>query len=226
MTATLTAPPTKPAPPAPNLDAWLARLPDVPAARIRTDPPIGRATEQDALDSKHRLGAICELYNNTLVEKTMGEYESMVAVAISSALFAWSQQRQAGSVAGADGFIRLRMGNLRAPDVAFFAHDALPDPQVLREDNVPRVPPLLCVEVLSESNTAGEIAQKIREYFAHGVRLVWIFDPADDSARVHDDPADPQASRRLGRGEAVDGGDLLPGFSLDVAAAFDLGGRP
>ena len=43
--------------------------------------------------------------------------------------------------------------------------------------------PDLAVEVLSPSNTRHEMAIKLREYFAAGVRLVWYVDPPAPSPR-------------------------------------------
>jgi Uma2 family endonuclease len=37
---------------------------------------------------------------------------------------------------------------------------------------------LLIVEVLSPHDSAAGLVQKLREYFAIGVRLVWVADPA------------------------------------------------
>ena len=47
---------------------------------------------------------------------------------------------------------------------------------VENEAILPTVPPDLCVEVLSPSNTAREIDRKMAAYFGAGVREVWICD--------------------------------------------------
>ena len=82
--------------------------------------------------------------------------------------------------------------------------------------------PDLAVEVLSESNTAEEMARKLREYFAAGVRLVWMIDPRDRTATVF---TGPELSRMLDETHTLDGGDVLPGFQLplrDLFAELDL----
>ncbi len=47
----------------------------------------------------------------------------------------------------------------------------------LPAEAIPSLVPDLAVEVLSPSNTAAEMDQKLRDYFAAGVRLVWYLDP-------------------------------------------------
>jgi hypothetical protein len=54
----------------------------IPLERIRVVPPAGWATEADllrVLDSENR---ICELVDGVLVEKTIGYFESRLAVAL------------------------------------------------------------------------------------------------------------------------------------------------
>src|SRR5206468_1626606 len=73
--------------------------------------------------------------------------------------------------------------------------------------------PDLAVEVLSKGNTRAEMDRKLREYFAAGVRLVWLIDPKTRTARVH---TSPEEMTRLGEGDTLDGGDVLPGFALPL----------
>ena len=69
-----------------------------------------------------------------------------------------------------------------------------------------------------DTNTDAEIAQKIREYFQSGTRLAWVVDPATRSVAVYDGPAEP--ARVLGETDQLDGGEVLPGFSIPVADLF------
>jgi Uma2 family endonuclease len=71
--------------------------------------------------------------------------------------------------------------------------------------------------VLSEGNTAAEIERKLREYFAAGVRLVWLVDADRRVVRVHTAPAEVIV---LGETDALAGGDVLPGFTLRVSELF------
>ena len=77
--------------------------------------------------------------------------------------------------------------------------------------------PDLAVEVLSPGNTVQEIDEKIALYFAAGSRLVWVFNPKRRTAAAYRSPFDVKI---LGEQDALDGGDVLPGFTLDLSKLF------
>src|SRR5207248_167471 len=58
----------------------LERIGDVPPARIRLNPPLGRATEKDLLRLQRRTDRHYELVEGVLVEKTMGFSEAALAL--------------------------------------------------------------------------------------------------------------------------------------------------
>src|SRR5438046_1774546 len=99
---------------------WLHVLGDIAPERVLCDPYMGTATEADLL--KH-LDAddkrLCELVDGTLVEKAVGYYESLVAVILIRHLLDFIEPRQLGAVSAGDGPLRLRLGLVRLPDVAF-----------------------------------------------------------------------------------------------------------
>ena len=74
--------------------------------------------------------------------------------------------------------------------------------------------PDLAVEILSDSNTPAEIAQKIEEYLNAGGKAVWVIDIDARTLTVHTADAPPVA---LTDADIVDGGDYLPGFACAVA---------
>lgn len=73
------------------------------------------------------------------------------------------------------------------------------------------------MEVLSEGNTAKEMARKRREYFAAGARLVWLVYPKSRTVQVY---KTAQESVTLDATQTFDGGDVLPGFTLPLAELF------
>jgi Uma2 family endonuclease len=77
--------------------------------------------------------------------------------------------------------------------------------------------PNLVVEVLSESNTRAEIAGKLKEYFFAGVQLVWVIDPRARTAATYTAPDEKTDISAAG---TLDGGKVLPGFVLPLAALF------
>ncbi|MDQ3908658.1 MAG: Uma2 family endonuclease [Acidobacteriota bacterium] len=82
--------------------------------------------------------------------------------------------------------------------------------------------PDLAVEVLSPSNTVQEIDEKVNFYFAAGSRAVWVFNPKRRTVAAYGSPFDV---RILSERDTLEGGDVLPGFKLDLAKLFAVGRR-
>jgi Uma2 family endonuclease len=194
----------------------IERLGDVPLDRIWMHPAPGTATEADVIAADTHHDRLCELVEGTLVEKAMGFRESLLACALIEFLRAFVVPRNLGMVTGADGTVRLIPGLVRMPDVAFISWDRLPGRRVPREP-MPDLAPDLAVEVLSESNTRREMARKRREYFEAGTRLVWEIDPERRTVAVY---TSPDATTLLDASATLDGGAVLPGFSIRVADLF------
>lgn len=184
--------------------------------RIRLHPPPGRATIDDLIRINESQDRIYELVEGTLVEKIMGIAESWVASRLIMILGAFVMPRKLGYVLGADAAMRIMPHLVRAPDVCFIRREKCPDGKVPREP-VPELVPDLAVEVLSKSNRSAEMKRKRREYFASGVSLVWYIDPDTETADVFTRPEGPNHVVRNG---TLDGGAVLPGFSLRLADLF------
>jgi len=188
----------------------------IPASRIRHDPAPGTATEQDVIDIEARENRLCELVDGILVEKTVGYYESCLAVQLIRFLGNFADEHDLGVVAGEAGMLRLAPGLVRIPDVSFISWNRLPGRRIPREP-IPDLAPDLAVEVLSQSNTPQEMDRKLRDYFAAGASLVWYVDPQSRTVRVH---TAPDQSKLLGEEATLRGGDLLPGFELPLCRLF------
>jgi Uma2 family endonuclease len=200
-----------------NAADLVKRLGNIPLDRICFTPPPGTATERHLRAAMRHNGRLYELVDCTLVEKPMGLSESMIAGQILRKIGNFAEEHDLGMPSAPDGTVRLLRGLVRAPDVAFFCWDKLPG-RLLPSKSIPDLAPDLAVEVLSESNTRQEMQRKLREYFLAGVRLVWMIDPGRRQAEVYTAPDAPAAT--LGEGQALEGGDVLPGFMLPLAELF------
>jgi Uma2 family endonuclease len=194
----------------------LDRLGGVPLDRIRFRPFPGTATVQDVIDIQRGEGKLCELVEGVLLEKAAGYNESSLAVFLAGLLNAFVVPRNLGIVTGPDGTVELMPDLVRIPDVAFTSWDRLPGRR-RPVAPVPRLAPNLAVEVLSRSNTPGEMAAKRRDYFAAGVQLVWEIDPDRRAAVVY---TSATAATTLGAADTLDGGAVLPGFALPLQQLF------
>jgi Uma2 family endonuclease len=194
----------------------LKRLGNIPAGRVRLHPTPGTATEKDVIRILDHEDRLCELVEGTLVEKPMGFEESNIAGRIITALNNHARPRKLGIVTGEAGTIKLFEGLVRIPDVAFTSWERLPG-RKRPKAAVPLLAPNLAVEVLSKGNTRAEMRRKLGEYFGAGVRLVWLVDHRKRTVSVH---TSVEQSVVLRAGQSLDGGDLLPGFTLSLDELF------
>ena len=110
-------------------------------------------------------------------------------------------------------------GRKREPDVAFVTFDRWPADQPLPPTgDVTGVVPNLCVEVASPSNDADALVGKAREYLRAGVELVWLVYPRAREAHAYTPGG--AANRVFTAADTLDGGAVLPGFSVPMAALF------
>ena len=203
-------------PPIKTLADLLDRLGGVPLNRIRFRPSIGGATVQDVIDIRRQEGKLCELVDGVLLEKVMGLIESALAGLLIEVLRAFVVPRNLGIVTGPDGTVELMSGLVRIPDVAFISWDRLPGRRYPTAP-IPQLAPNLAVEVLSRSNTPGEMAAKRQDYFTAGVELVWEIDPDVRTAAVYTSATDVTT---LTETDTLDGGAVLPGFTLPLRDLF------
>jgi len=159
-----------------------------------------------------------ELIDGELVPMTPSGIESSsLGLRLGRMIGYFVDANQLGLVTGADGGYVLFQdrATLRVPDAAFIREERLP-PRGERS-RFSRVPPDLAVEVLSPSDSASEVVAKLEMYQEAGVPLIWLVDPAKMTITVI---ASGKTVEILKPGDTLEGGDVLPGFSVQVSEIF------
>jgi Uma2 family endonuclease len=105
----------------------------------------------------------------------------------------------------------------RRPDLAFVSAGKWPVGKRVPKGEAWDVIPDLAVEVVSESNSANEIAIKLSDYFKAGVQQVWIVYAETRQVYFYSSVTLVQI---LPDSATLDGGNLIPGFRLPVAELF------
>lgn len=200
------------------------RVGDVPLWRVRHIPAPGTATEDDVERIRREEDRICELIDGVLVEKAVSDETAFLAIELATLLNLIVRPGKLGWVLGADGFVRLFGTKLRAPDVSFVRRDQRAGGRLLSRGYAD-VAPALAVEIFSPGNTDNELEEKRAEFFRAGTELFWIVYPEKKQIVVSIGPEEHQV---LGADGVLDGGSVLPEFTLKVGelfAAVDLGGQ-
>jgi Uma2 family endonuclease len=160
-----------------------------------------------------------ELFNGRLVEKPMGAKASLIAVAMTFLLGPIARSKRLGLVFGSDCGYQCFAANPKRvvfPDASFIRRGRLPkdDPP----DGHVRIPPDMALEVVSPSNSAEDLMQKILDYLEAGVRLIWAVYPKSRTVLVF--RPDNTVSLRKPENE-LSGEDVIPGFACRVAELFE-----
>jgi len=200
-----------------TVEELAARVGAVPLWRVRTDPPPGTATEADVERIRREEDRICELIDGVLVEKAVSDKTAFLGMELGRLLGNFVVAARLGWILGADGFVRLFGQLLRAPDISFVRREQRPNGEVLASGYAD-VAPALAVEIFSPGNTTAEIERKRAEFFAAGTELFWIVYPERQEIVVS---TGPDEHRTLGSDDTLDGGTVLPGFTLRVAELFE-----
>ncbi len=177
---------------------------------------INITTAEELLSAPSDLGR-CELVRGELIMMSPGKgRHGAVEARIVRWLLSFVDPNDLGEVFGSSaGYVLSRNPDtVREPDVSFLGTERLKGQDL---DTFLEGAPDLAVEVLSPSNTAAEMREKMADYFGAGCRVVWIVDPLRRSVVVHRPDG---SSLILTEDDTLTEEEFLPGFSLVVAELF------
>lgn len=145
-----------------------------------------------------------------LVREPPGAWHGVVAARLTHRLGAFVYERAMGELFAQDTGFRIfeNPDTVRAADLAFVSAARAAD---LPRTGYATVAPDLVVEIISPNDRPGELLNKVGDWLEAGVRLVWVIDPARESARVHRADGSVIIVPRDGR---LEGEDVLNGFSV------------
>jgi Uma2 family endonuclease len=132
---------------------------------------------------------------------------------IAAALRDFAHPRHLGRVFVETGY-QLTPETVRIPDVSFVPADRMREIDL---DKRIQGAPALAIEVVSPTDLAEELTQKVKQYLVAGAKAVWVLYPKSREVQVF--RADGGFFLRHEH-ETLEEPDLLPGFSLDLKAAF------
>ncbi len=177
-------------------------------------------TGEELLEIPHD-GRRFELIEGELIEMTPagGEHGGIQAdIAIDLGIYLRQQSGDnSWKVIGAETGFRIAQNpdTVRAPDVALVSWERW-EMQKQRGGYFEGAPDL-AVEVVSPGDRATEVQDKALEWLEAGARLVWVVFPRSQRVTVYFPDG---TSRILRASDTLDGGEVLPGFSLPVADIF------
>lgn len=110
----------------------------------------------------------------------------------------------------------------RVPDIMFVAQsrilayrEATPD---WRQKPLILVPDLV-VEIISPSDIYEDVDEKVERYLEDGVKMILVVNPRTQKVVIHRLGSKQQTT--LKTDDMLDGGDIIPGFTLVVSSLFE-----
>lgn len=190
-------------------------------------------TIQEKTISASEFWELCQTpeYEDLHVELIEGEIEEMapaggehgiIALNTGAEIRNFAKAHDLGYVTAAEtGYVLHRRpggkDTVLAPDIGFVSKARAPEG--LPKQFVPFAPDL-AVEVISPSESYTQVARKVALYLRYGTRLVWVIDPSNKTVQAHTLADGVQSSRTLDEAGMLDGGDVLPGFTLTIREIF------
>ncbi len=159
-----------------------------------------------------------ELINGELKKMSpAGHDHGRIVMQLAGPLQQFVKEKKLGKIYAAEtGFLLTTdPDTVRAPDVAF-----------IRQERVDRVgrskgywigPPDLAVEVISPSDTIGEVGGKVKMWLEAGTHLVWVVSPKRLTVTVYRSLDDIQ---KLTEKDTLGAGNVVPGFQILIAEIF------
>jgi Uma2 family endonuclease len=144
-----------------------------------------------------------------------GDVHGILALWIGHLIVGFVVARDLGYVTAAEtGFVLSTDPYIvRAPDVAFISRAR----QMPLTGKYYTSAPDFVVEVVSPGDAASQIRRKVNQFLQAGTRLIWVVYPDERFIDVYRPGSD---IRTVNLDDTIDGGDVLPGFTVSMREIF------
>lgn len=163
-----------------------------------------------------------ELIDGEIVEKVPTEEHGIIVARIVARIVFYLQQHGLEERVAVEPRHKMPNDkrNARIPDIAYTSPErALP---VVTKGAVPQMPDL-AIEIKSPDDKVAQLRKKAAYYLANGSHMVWLIFPEQRLVEIYRPDADVLLLvDNENRHDVIDGGDLLPGFTLPLREIFPL----
>ncbi len=168
--------------------------------------------------------ALYEVIDGQYVElPSMGVRESHIANRLARKLGNHAESEELGHVE-TEVLFKLfpNRDRKRRPDLAFVSFERWPKDRPIPDMAAWEVVPDLTVEVVSPTDLAMDLMDRVEDFLQAGVKWVWVVYRTLGVVHVYDS----QTSITIKRvGDDLDGADVLPGFRISLADLLKVAGE-
>ena len=153
-----------------------------------------------------------EFVNKHVVEKEMIKDVELAIIWWLNKYFKLAKSFREDALLVSEAGMRLITDNFRVPDLSYFTAEqhfaAIKGEHPVAE---------LVIEFLSKNDLAQDVADKIKDYFAAGVKVVWYVYPKDEPVYVYTSPKDITV---CDGDDIVSAAPVVPDFQFPAQAIF------
>ncbi|MCU0240067.1 MAG: Uma2 family endonuclease [Pyrinomonadaceae bacterium] len=153
-----------------------------------------------------------EFTNGDVFKKNMIKEAELLIIWFLNQLFKKTNLYSQGSELLSEVGMRLSTGSFRIPDLSFFTAQ-----QHLLASRGERIVSEFVIEILSNSESAQHIADKISDYFASGVKVVWYIYPETETIYVYTSPKNIQVCNG---DDVVSAAPVVPDYTFPAKEIF------
>ncbi len=132
-------------------------------------------------------------------------------------LWLWNRQTKLGVTFDSSSGFTLPNGAVRSPDASWVSSDRWNNLSIEEQQAFSQLAPDFVIELRSLSDSLTELQSKMQEYINNGVRLGWLIDPKNKRVEIYQPGQDVVV---LNSPATVSGGEILPGFVLDLSTIW------
>ncbi len=114
----------------------------------------------------------------------------------------------------ATGF-RLQDKSMRSPDVSWVKKEKWDSLNVQDQEKFAPICPDFVIELRSQTDSLPQLKSKMEKWIQNGCQLGWLIDPISKTSYIY--LAGESEKEMIGFNHSINGGNLLPGFSLDLS---------
>lgn len=151
-----------------------------------------------------------------------GAYSGPAHISLAAQFSNWSEKEGTGELFGPENLFRLPNNAVYAPDLAWVLKARLAKLTARELLSIAPICPDFVLELRSRSDSLAELQAKMAEFMQNGARLGWLLDPFSRKVYVYRPGGEVE---ELDNPKSLSGGEVLPGFTLEVKPALRVLGR-
>ncbi|MDZ4767328.1 MAG: Uma2 family endonuclease [Chloroflexota bacterium] len=164
-------------------------------------------------DLPENKGRLFELIDGEIIEKMGGFTPSNMAGWLVTFINNYLMKNPIGFTTVTDGSYILSDDHAPMPDVGYISKVRMPQRPAREVEGAPD----LAIDVKSPNDSKRELRKKAETYLRFGTKMVWLVFPEAQTIEVYLPGKDVI---ELGIADTLDGGDVLPSFTIAVKDIF------